>query len=427
MRCGWSEKSRAASNAVGENTDMRKIIVCGLLALVRVAQAAEPTGVIPVYADNYSKLMYYQAELKGFPEQIPPRGGEPWGTQKWTSPEQTMSWRASVAQAGQYAVAMLYLCKAEEAGSEFEISSGNSRLTGLTRNTGNAWRNPGWDRQEMRGALRLAAGENKIGLRIVKRAGTGTGEIIQMRALELILPAVRKSIEARAARQHPSTRWMVDAKYGLMTHWTPRTQPRHGPQKPYCEAVRDFDVEAYMHMIEETGAGYLVFTTGWGGFWFPGPIQAINSKMPGHGCERDLVMDIADALHKRGKKLILYWGWTPGRDYATAWGQEFAEFAKGLSGFLEEVGQRYGTKVDGFFFDGGYESRLYPNPFPYEMVTKAARTGNPNRVVSYNNWIFPNSLPSRITGSANRRTTCFRPPAPHPSPREESRKACKPT
>lgn len=78
---------------------------------------------------------------------------------------------------------------------------------------------------------------------------------------------------------------MVDAKYGLMTHWTPFTQPRRGLRKPYCEVVRDFDVESYSNMVQHTGAGYLVSTTGWGGFWFPAPIRAINEAMPGRAAQ----------------------------------------------------------------------------------------------------------------------------------------------
>jgi hypothetical protein len=101
-------------------------------------------------------------------------------------------------------------------------------------------------------------------------------------------------------------------------------------------------------------------------------------------------MELADALIKRNRKLILYWGGTPaGREFAEAWGSDLQDFARNNATFLAEIGQRYGSKVSGLFFDGGFESHLYPNPYPYETVTRAARTGNPNRVVSYNNWIFP--------------------------------------
>jgi hypothetical protein len=358
-----------------------------------LAQVTDNPGpvkpVVPIYSGDFSKLMWYQANLHGLPEQKQPgRSGEPWGTQNWSSIEQFVSWDVDVSQAGSYNVALLYLCLAASAGTRFEISAGDSKISGVTRETGNAWRRPGWDRQTVSGLLSLPAGRARVTLRLLSRIGEAP-EILQVRALELILPQVQEEMTERARQQHPNTDWMVQAKYGLMTHWTPFTQPRRGPKKPYCDAVRDFDVEKYMRMIDETGAGYLVFTTGWGGFWFPGPINAINSRMPGHGCERDLVMELADALARRNRKLILYWGGSLGGDFAEAWGSDLQEFARNNAAFLAEVGQRYGTKVAGFFFDGGFESRFYPHPYPYEMVTKAARSGYPDRVVSYNNWIFP--------------------------------------
>lgn len=105
-------------------------------------------------------------------------------------------------------------------------------------------------------------------------------------------------------------------------------------------------------------------------------------------------MDLADALAKRHIKLVLYFGCNIGiEDWRKAWGSDLSRWPTQLARFLQEIGNRYGTKVSGLFFDGGYESLLYPNDFDFETVTKAAKTGKPNRVVSYNNWIFPEITP----------------------------------
>ena len=300
---------------------MRIHNVAFLLLCIAAGYAAD-LPVVAIHADDSSKLMWYQAHLQGFPEQKQPgQSGEPWGTQNWSTTEQYMSWDVNVAEASAYEIALLYLCPAASAGTVFEVSAGDSKVTGTMHETGNAWRNPGWDRQELEGTLNLAAGRTTVVLRIIRRTGT-VQEIAQVRAIEIVRPIVRRQMARRAAAQRPRTKWMVEAKYGLMTHWTPFTQPRRGPKKLYCEAVRDFDVVRYTRMFDETGAGYVVFTTGWGGFWFPAPIRAINDRKPGHGCERDLIMDLANALAKRNRKLILYWGWSPGRDYAEAWGKD---------------------------------------------------------------------------------------------------------
>ena len=363
-----------------------------LILLAPLAFAQQP-GVVPIHPLDYGKLMWYQAEFHNLPPQqfAPLQGGPPWGMQHWSNIDQSLTWEVDVAKAGDYEVSILYLCPPGGAGSELEVAAENNpqKATLATRVTGNAWRNPGWELQEMKGLLSLKAGRTQVSLRATKKSGDAD-EIIELRSLELVLPAVRDNLEARAKKLKADTRWMVEAKYGLMTHWTPRVQPRHGPQKPYCDAVRDFDVDAYVKMVQDTGAGYLVFTTGWGGFWFPAPIRSINQAIPGRGCDRDLVMELADALAKHNIKLILYWGWNIGiPDYRDAWGDKLSDWPPKLAAFLEEIGSRYGTKVSGFFFDGGYESQVYPYSFPFEMITKAAKTGNPNRAISYNNWIFP--------------------------------------
>lgn len=50
---------------------------------------------------------------------------------------------------------------------------------------------------------------------------------------------------------------------------------------------------------------------------------------------------------------------------------------------ITEIGQRYGDKLDGWFFDDGVV--YYPAPF--ERMGRAARAGNPKRLISYNPWV----------------------------------------
>ncbi len=57
-----------------------------------------------------------------------------------------------------------------------------------------------------------------------------------------------------------------------------------------------------------------------------------------------------------------------------------------LDDSITEIGQRYGTNLDGFFFDDGMV--LY-YPASFEQLHTAARTGNPNRLISWNDYVFP--------------------------------------
>jgi hypothetical protein len=55
---------------------------------------------------------------------------------------------------------------------------------------------------------------------------------------------------------------------------------------------------------------------------------------------------------------------------------------------ISEIGQRYGDKLAGWWFDDGATSYYYRSA-PWEKLTRAAKAGNPQRFVGYNSWILP--------------------------------------
>jgi hypothetical protein len=374
------------------------------ILLAAAASVAAQTGAVRIDPSDVTKLMWDRAEAHGFAPLAKPLGSvQPpppelrlkWGTSGWTGRDQYLAWEVDVPQAGRYSVSILYLCDADSAGSEFEVAAGESRVAGVVRATGNAWHKPGWDRPELPGTLNLGAGRGSITLRITKRAPAATN-LVEFRALELVQPAVKRAFEERARKTRASTAWFVAAKYGLKFHWSTHSVPRRGTAKPFCDAVRDFDVKRFADMVEETGAGYVLFTGNRFKFWFPGPIPAIEKILPGRTCERDLIGDLADELNKRGIRLNLHLTWTPepetDEDYVkathykdpdkTVWAQHFCDI-------VSDIGRRYGTRLSSLYSDGRFETNLYPYRVPWERMTAAARTGNPNRLVTYNQWIFP--------------------------------------
>jgi len=326
-------------------------------------------------------------------------------TEEWISLDDYVAWKVMVPKesAGDYEVAMIYSCVD---GSEIEISVGNSRVVAEVNETKGIWpdnlRN--FEKRKIDGTLQLPEGVNTIRIRATRKSSPHS-VIMNLFSLELIPPVANKTItllEEKAKNMRASTEWFVEAKYGLMFHWTPQSQPRHGPQKPYPEAVRDFNVNAFADMVEEAGAGYIIFTTAHGIHYFPAPIQSIENILPGRTCQRDLVAELADALSEREIKLILYYN--PGNDpewrEASGYGKWVApdlyddeeckeRFFNNFCNILTEIGQRYGDKVAGYFFDGGFETFLYPFNAPWERMFKAAKAGNPNRIITWNNWIFP--------------------------------------
>ena len=103
------------------------------------------------------------------------------------------------------------------------ISERGPLHTGFLRN---------YERLPLTGVLHLPAGISEITILVTEPE---SGEVMDFRAMELIPVAAKQSIaeaEERARKSRASTDWFVEAKYGVMFHWTDYSQPRHGPKSP---------------------------------------------------------------------------------------------------------------------------------------------------------------------------------------------------
>jgi hypothetical protein len=201
--------------------------------------------------------------------------------------------------------------------------------------------------------------------------------------------------------------WMK-GKYGLMVHWlTPYPGPVNKPvitpqpaKGPYLtdlnESVDKFDLKRFMRDFDRSGAEWMIFTIGQGHSTFSSPNSVIDSLCgQGFTSRRDLVLEIAQAVKKRGKRFIAYlpveihasthlhkgFGWVnqPGTDQAV--------FQNNYFKVIKEWSLRYGTFCDGWWFDGCYgrESNNFNNKhMRWEEWYKACRAGNPNSVLAFN-------------------------------------------
>ena len=168
-----------------------------------------------------------------------------------------------------------------------------------------------------------------------------------------------------ATEEHQSHRadWLEDARIGAFMHFLP--SPQNGP-----EMVNAFDVQALADQLDSIGARYFVFTLGQNTGWFNSPNSAYDRTLglgAGERCAtRDLPLELYDALSVRGIRLMLYLPCqTPYRDPRAqkAFGlpqekkdqQIDVEFARKWGAVIQEWSTRYGDKVSGWWFDGGYE------------------------------------------------------------------------
>ena len=336
------------------------------------AQAAPP---VSLESSQVNVLMADRAKRSGM------RNVTVWGTpegrawvENWQRPENSFQWSVEAPTTGRYEVSVLAEGSAQ---AEAEIVSEGGRVT---------FRLPqGWDKLVLPESLPVPKGRSTVTLRLLKPDNA------KLKSLELINLAARDDIHRRSERLRASSKWLRDAKYGIMFQWGGWGYPQHGPKKPWPKMIDDFDVDAFARMADDTGAGYVIWSVTWCSYHFPAPIKAIDRIAPGHTSQRDLVGDLADALAKRNIKLLLYYHTGHGENdwWPNNWDPSDTErkemFVNNLCDVMTEVGQHYGKKISGWFLDDGM--LFYPAPF--ERITKALKAGNRDRLVSYNSWILP--------------------------------------
>jgi len=177
--------------------------------------------------------------------------------------------------------------------------------------------------------------------------------------------------------------WMAEGSFGVMTHYLIKPDGAT-PEERTAELNRivdGFDVEAYVRRIEETGADWVIFTIGQTTGYLCCPNEYLDSRAPGMTPRRDLVMELAERLHAAGKRLILY---IPSEQNAEAAIQAALDagspgFADRYFEFLREYSVRYGTLLDGWWFDS-----CGPHPDEYWLRwLEALRAGNPDTAVAF--------------------------------------------
>lgn len=194
-----------------------------------------------------------------------------------------------------------------------------------------------------------------------------------------------------ASEKSLHTDWLHQARVGAFMHFLPNTAASFAN-------IDDFDAEELAKQLKSMGAKYFIFTLGQNSGWMNSPNSAydrITGYAPGERCaKRDLPLDLYRALSPRGIRLILYLPCqVPNRDrraqkafglQQTAGDRRIdAAFAKQWAEVIAEWSQRYGNKVSGWWFDGGYQ-RVNFNEEIASIYAAAAKIGNPDSLVTFN-------------------------------------------
>ncbi|MEN6495328.1 MAG: alpha-L-fucosidase [Thermoguttaceae bacterium] len=199
------------------------------------------------------------------------------------------------------------------------------------------------------------------------------------------------SAESRAEPNNPDTDWFQQARYGAFVHFLPSSAQ-------HLALVDQFDVDALAGQLDAIGAKFFVLTLGQNSGYFNAPNRTydqITGYAPGERCaRRDLPLDLHRALEAKGIRLMLYLPCqTPNRDVRAQ--QAFGlpqgpkdqpidlAFARKWAQVIQEWSDRYGDKVAGWWFDGGYQ-HIHFNEAIARVYADAVKHGNPHAIVTFN-------------------------------------------
>ena len=361
-----------------------KVAAAGILAGSR-SKSETPTGIIRAYLT--------QAQLEGAVRPDPPGVNT-----RWTGPG-SATWKIDVPLGGEYEVALCHACA--EPGAQLVLSGGKSRIETHPRTTSGFYANAAnnYERVRWGDSLRLPAGPTELTLRVSPARGK---ESLWLRSIELLPVAAKPLLEAedrQARKARASTDWLVKSGYGLMFHWTGQSKPRHGPAKTYADAVREFPVKDFVETIQETGAGHILFTVNHAIPHCPAPIVSWEKYHPGLTTSRDLLGELAEALAKAHIRFLMYINSPRFGKMAGTGPGEFSpdmrdsQYVDMHCEVLDEIGRRYGRKLDGYWFDSWYQSFEQFPRVRQDRIFEACKTGNPERISAFNFWILPVCTP----------------------------------
>ena len=260
----------------------------------------------------------------------------------------------------------------------------------------------GWDKLDC-GTISLPAGTNQL---VLRKNTTDTSQVLSIKSLELIRQSDLPAYQQRVASFRADTTWLSQAKYGLMTQFGAWGYPPTGPQPSLQNMANGFSVSNFVNLVTNTGCKYVIFSLTWWTYQMLAPIQAVTNIVPGNTnitSTRDVIGELSTALHAAGVRFTLYYhcgsdSQSQGGYGSTPWwqAQQFPEpgytergvadrsiFLTNWCNVISEIGNRYGTNLDGWFIDDG----LVYYPAPFEHLGQAVRAGNPNRLICYNPWI----------------------------------------
>jgi len=178
--------------------------------------------------------------------------------------------------------------------------------------------------------------------------------------------------------------WMAEGTFGIMTHYLVRPQGNTPAEKTsdLNRIVNGFDLDYFMKQFEQTGADWLIFTLAQGTGYLSSKCDYIDKLKKGFSPDRDLIQQISQQLHIRGKKLIVYLpGAYTGSDPTVKRLLRLGDdgFIDRHNEFIRSYTGQLGHLLDGWWFDS---CRPQDNEH-WQKEMDACRAGNPNAIIAF--------------------------------------------
>ncbi|MHB1151909.1 MAG: hypothetical protein ACYCWE_05220 [Eubacteriales bacterium] len=199
-----------------------------------------------------------------------------------------------------------------------------------------------------------------------------------------------------------------NSKWGVFNHYLYHEQNRAGSPTNQNAGTTDWnvcadelDIVKIADSLQAAGANYYFFTVMQGTKYMAAPNSAFD-KIAGcsageASCSRDIPLELAEELGKRGIDLYLYFtGDGPYKNEDTGVRFGFIEPRKNVSmdfvlkwaSVLREYAVRYGDKVKGWWIDGCYRGAFGYTDELLKPYYDACKEGNPDCIVSLNDGVY---------------------------------------
>ncbi|WP_158602302.1 RICIN domain-containing protein [Cohnella endophytica] len=218
--------------------------------------------------------------------------------------------------------------------------------------------------------------------------------------LTMLLSVLVNFVSADA--NNPKTDFM-SGKYGIFQHYRYNYNGLGGGLSNWNSQINSFNVNTWANNVAAEGVSWVIFTVGQGQGYYVSPNSKYNSiltnwGLPARSPNRDLINELADAMHARGIKFFAYFvGDANGDQHMDPDGRKAMlqsntladgngnwvlnqTFRDNTIGIVQEWANRWGTKIDGWFIDGIGE---WPDADKTRYIN-TLKAPNPNTVVTLN-------------------------------------------